>query len=94
MSEQQREQREQREPRSGGFNKKKRGKRRKVCNFCVDKVKFIDYKDTHRLSRYVSERGKILPRRITGSCAVHQRELTRAIKNARIVALMPYTVES
>ena len=91
MSEQ-REAREQREPR-GGFNKKKRGKRRKVCNFCVDKVKFIDYKDTHRLGRFVSERGKILPRRITGTCAVHQREMTRAIKNSRIVALMAYTVE-
>jgi small subunit ribosomal protein S18 len=91
MSEQQ-QQREVREPRS--FNKKKRGKRRKVCQFCVDKVKFIDYKDTHRLSRFVSERGKILPRRITGTCAVHQRELTTAIKNARIVALMAYTVDN
>jgi small subunit ribosomal protein S18 len=93
MSEQQQQQ--QREPREarGGFNKKKRGKRRKVCQFCVDKVKFIDYKDSHRLGRFVSERGKILPRRITGTCAVHQRELTTAIKNARIVALMAYTVE-
>jgi small subunit ribosomal protein S18 len=96
MSEPQREQKEprEREPRAGGFgNKKKRGKRRKVCSFCVDKVKFIDYKDTARLSRFVSERGKILPRRITGTCANHQRELTRAIKNARIVALMPFTSE-
>ncbi|PWK13374.1 30S ribosomal protein S18 [Tumebacillus permanentifrigoris] len=88
----QREQREHREPR-GGFNKKRRGKRRKVCNFCVDKVKHIDYKDIGRLGRYVSERGKILPRRITGNCAAHQRAVTVAIKNSRIVALMPYTTE-
>jgi small subunit ribosomal protein S18 len=93
MSEQQREQREHREPR-GGFNKKRRGKRRKVCSFCVDKVKTVDYKDVNRLSRYVSERGKILPRRITGNCATHQRAVTVAIKNARVVALMPYTSES
>ncbi|MFD2169624.1 30S ribosomal protein S18 [Tumebacillus lipolyticus] len=91
MSEQ-REQREHREQR-GGFNKKRRGKRRKVCNFCVDKVKVVDYKDVNRLGRYVSERGKILPRRITGNCAAHQRAVTVAIKNSRIVALMPYTAE-
>ena len=67
-----------------------RGKRRKVCIFCADKVEYIDYKDTAKLKRYVSERGKILPRRITGNCAKHQRALTVAIKRARHIALMPY----
>lgn len=65
--------------------------RKKVCGFCVDKVENIDYKDIARLRRYMSERGKILPRRVTGTCAKHQRELTTAIKRARHVALMPYT---
>ena len=64
--------------------------RKKVCGFCVDKVENIDYKDIARLRRYMSERGKILPRRVTGTCARHQRELTVAIKRARHVALMPY----
>ena len=69
-------------------------KRRKVCAFCVDKEhKGIDYKDTNKLKRYISERGKILPRRITGNCAKHQRALTVAIKRARHVALLPYTVD-
>ena len=65
-------------------------KRRKVCQFCVDKAQFIDYKDTAKLKRYLSERSKILPRRATGTCAMHQRQLTTAIKRARQVALMPY----
>lgn len=65
--------------------------RRKVCAFCVDKVENIDYKDVAKLRRYVSERGKILPRRLTGTCAHHQRELTVAIKRARHIALLPYT---
>ncbi|WP_018133166.1 30S ribosomal protein S18 [Effusibacillus pohliae] len=73
--------------------KKKRGKRRKVCKLCVDKVQHVDYKDVNRLSRYITERGKILPRRISGNCAHHQRQVTKAIKNARIIALLPYTVE-
>ncbi|MCR5522105.1 MAG: 30S ribosomal protein S18 [Clostridia bacterium] len=64
--------------------------RRKVCAFCVDKVEYIDYKDVNKLSRFTSERAKILPRRVTGTCAKHQRELTTAIKRARQVALMPY----
>ena len=64
--------------------------RKKVCGFCVDKVEHIDYKDIARLRRYMSERGKILPRRVTGTCAKHQRELTVAIKRARHVSLMPY----
>lgn len=64
--------------------------RRKVCAFCVDKVDYIDYKDINKLSRFTSERAKILPRRVTGTCAKHQRDLTTAIKRARQVALMPY----
>lgn len=64
--------------------------RRKVCQFCVDKADFIDYKDTAKLRKYVSERSKILPRRTTGACAYHQRMITEAIKRARQVALLPY----
>lgn len=67
--------------------------RKKVCAFCVDKVENIDYKDIARLRRYMSERGKILPRRVTGTCAKHQRELTVAIKRARQVALLPYSAD-
>ena len=63
--------------------------RKKVCGFCVDKVEHIDYKDIARLRRYMSERGKILPRRVTGTCARHQREITVAIKRARHLALLP-----
>ncbi len=68
-------------------------KRRKVCNFCVNKVEAIDYKDVNKLKKYITERGKILPRRISGNCARHQRQLTTAIKRARNVALLPYTAE-
>ena len=64
--------------------------RRKVCSFCVDRVSHIDYKDVSRLRKYMSERAKIIPRRVTGTCAKHQRELTIAIKRARHLALMPY----
>ena len=64
--------------------------RRKVCAFCVDKVENIDYKDIPRLRRYLSERAKIVPRRVTGTCARHQRQLTIAIKRARHLALLPY----
>lgn len=64
--------------------------RRKVCQFCVDKMEHIDYKDTARLRKCVTERGKIMPRRMSGVCAKHQRELAIAIKRARIVALLPY----
>jgi len=67
--------------------------RRKVCQFCVEKVQSIDYKDVMRLRRFTSERGKILPRRMTGTCAKHQRQLSTAIKRARIIALMPYVSE-
>ena len=62
-------------------------KRRKVCSFCVDKITQIDYKDTAKLRRFLSERGKILPRRTTGTCAAHQRQLTTAIKRARHIAI-------
>ena len=65
--------------------------RKKVCAFCVDKVDVIDYKDISRLRRFISERAKILPRRVTGTCARHQRELTVAIKHARYLSLLPYT---
>lgn len=68
-------------------------KRRKVCSFCADKIDYIDYKDVPKLRRYVSERGKILPCRMTGTCAQHQRQLTVAIKRARYVALLPYVAE-
>ena len=68
-------------------------RRKKVCVFCGDKNNTIDFKDVNKLKRYVSERGKILPRRITGNCAKHQRALTVAIKRARHVALMPYTID-
>ena len=77
----------------GGFKRRNPGRRRKkVCVFC-GKDNVIDYKDTNKLKRYVSERGKILPRRITGNCAKHQRALTVAIKRARHIALMPYVME-
>ena len=68
-------------------------KRKKVCIFCEDKVEFIDYKDTAKLRKFISERGKILPRRISGACAKHQRELNVAIKRARQVALLPYVTD-
>lgn len=68
-------------------------RRKKVCVFCGKENNEIDYKDVNKLKRYVSERGKILPRRITGTCAKHQRAMTVAIKRARHIALMPYTVE-
>ncbi len=64
--------------------------RRKVCQFCVDKMEHIDYKDTVRLRKCITERGKIMPRRMSGVCAKHQRELAIAIKRARVVALLPY----
>ena len=67
--------------------------RKKVCSFCVDKVELIDYKDAGKLRRYVTERGKILPRRISGNCAKHQRQVTVAIKRARNIALLPFTAE-
>ena len=67
--------------------------KRKVCSFCADKVESIDYKDVAKLRRFITERGKILPRRISGNCAKHQRQMTTAIKRARNVALLPFTCE-
>jgi len=67
--------------------------KKKVCAFCVDKAEYVDYKDVAKLKKYVTERGKILPRRISGNCAKHQRALTVAIKRARVMALLPYTTE-
>jgi small subunit ribosomal protein S18 len=73
---------------------KRRGKRRpKVCFYCVDKIDSVDYKDVDRLRKYISERGKIVPRRVTGNCANHQRQLTVALKRARYMALLPYSAE-
>ncbi len=66
---------------------------RKVCQFCVDKIDYIDYKDVARLRRFMSERAKILPRRVTGTCARHQRDLTTAIKRARQIALVPFVTD-
>lgn len=71
----------------------KRIARKKVCVFCQEKVEAIDYKDVNRLKKYVTEGGKILPRRMTGTCAKHQRELAKAIKLARIAALLPFKGE-
>ena len=71
----------------------KRTSRRKVCAFCQEKVEFIDYKDVNRLKKYITEGGKILPRRMMGTCAKHQRQLSTAIKRARSIALMPYVAE-
>lgn len=72
---------------------KARRTKKKVCMFCVDKVEHIDYKDTAKLRRFVSERGKIVPRRISGNCAKHQRQLTIAVKRARQIALLPFVAE-
>jgi small subunit ribosomal protein S18 len=66
---------------------------RKVCAFCAEKIDYIDYKEISRLRRFVSDRGKILPRRVTGTCARHQRPLTTALERARAIALLPYTTE-
>jgi len=74
-------------------NPRMRRQRRKVCAFCADKVEVIDYKDIGRLRKFITERGKILPKRMSGTCAKHQRELTTAIKRARHLAFLPYTGE-
>jgi len=80
--------------RNDGPMRRRGGRRRKkVCVYCADKNAVIDYKDVNKLKRYVSERGKILPRRITGNCAKHQRALTVAIKRARHIAIMPYVMD-
>ncbi len=73
--------------------KRERRRRRRQCNYCAEKIEHVDYKDIPRLRRYITEKGKILPRRITGNCAHHQREITKAIKRARNIALLPFTSE-
>lgn len=75
------------------LRRRRRFLRKKICRFCADKITLIDYKDSRRLRNLITERGKILPRRISGNCAVHQRQLTISIKRARHLALMPFTVE-
>ena len=75
------------------MQKKKFSRRRKVCHFCFEGVEAIDYKNIKALKRYVTERGKILPSRISGNCAKHQRKLTSAIKQARTIALLPFAIE-
>ena len=75
------------------LKRRKRFRRKKVCTFCIDNVKYIDYKDAKVLRGFMTERGKIIPRRISGNCARHQRQLTTAIKRARNVALLPFTAE-
>ena len=77
----------------GQMRRRPMRRRKKVCAFCADANKALDYKDVALLKKYVSERGKILPRRITGNCAKHQRALTVAVKRARHVALLPYQVD-
>ncbi len=84
--------REDTRTRGNGLDRR-RPLRRKVCKFCLDRVEAIDYKDTARLVKFTSERGKILPRRVSGTCARHQRQLARAIKRGRVVSLMPYLAE-
>ncbi len=90
--------RENRDGKDGGrdfrkSNPRARRAKRKVCQFCVDKVDAIDYKDVPKLRKFITERGKILPRRISGTCAKHQRVLTEAIKRSRNIALLPFTTE-
>ncbi len=75
------------------MRREKRKGKKKVCSFCIDKTEYIDYKQSDKLKRFITERGKILPRRISGNCARHQRQLTVAIKRARQMALLPYTSE-
>ncbi len=71
----------------------RRPRRSRVCDFCAGKIEYIDYKDVNRLRRYITERGKIAPRRMSGTCAKHQRQLALAIKRARAIALLPYSAD-
>ncbi|MBS3984923.1 MAG: 30S ribosomal protein S18 [Selenomonadales bacterium] len=75
------------------MRKRTRKPKKRVCNFCVDKAVAIEYKEIDKLRRFITERGKILPRRISGNCAKHQRLMTEAVKRARNIALLPYTIE-
>ena len=80
-------------PGAQGGKKKFFYRRKRVCKFCVEKIEYIDYKDLKTLQQFIPERGKILPRRISGTCALHQRKLQNAIKRARIAALLPFTAD-
>ena len=87
-------------PRGGGGAGAQQGgkkkffyRRKRVCKFCVEKIEYIDFKDVKTLQQFIPERGKILPRRISGTCALHQRKLQNAIKRARIAALLPFTAD-
>jgi small subunit ribosomal protein S18 len=80
-------------PGGPGGKKKFFYRRKRVCKFCVEKIEYIDFKDVKTLQQFIPERGKILPRRISGTCALHQRKLQNAIKRARIVALIPFTAD-
>jgi len=88
-----RQERQEQRPERKYSGRKGRNKRRKVCYFTVNKITYIDYKDVDTLRKFISERGKILPRRVTGTSAKYQRMLTKAIKRARTMALLPYTTE-
>jgi small subunit ribosomal protein S18 len=85
--------REGRDNRGGKGGARMRKAKKKICGFCMDKAESIDYKDINKLRKYITERGKILPRRISGNCAKHQRQLTEAVKRARNIALLPFTTE-
>jgi small subunit ribosomal protein S18 len=99
MAEFQQRSSESRPPREGRPERPERDRRRrfqvrrKVCRFCVDKTPFVDYKDVKTLKFFLTERGKILPRRISGNCARHQREVTVAVKRGRSIALVPFSGE-
>ena len=80
-------------PGQQGGKKKFFYRRKRVCKFCVEKIEYIDYKDLKTLQQFIPERGKILPRRISGTCALHQRKLQNAIKRARIAALLPFSAD-
>ena len=80
-------------PGGPGGKKKFFYRRKRVCKFCVEKIEYIDFKDIKTLQQFIPERGKILPRRISGTCALHQRKLQNAIKRARIAALLPFTAD-
>ena len=82
-----------RDPKKKGEKREKRPMRKKKCKFCLDRVTYIDYKDERRVRRFMTDRGKITPRRITGTCAKHQRMLAAAVKRARLIALVPYVRE-
>lgn len=71
-----------------------RGPRKKICKLCLDRVEYVDYKDEKRLNRAITDRGKIVPRRVSGNCARHQRQVTRAVKRARTLALLPFKADS